>query len=64
LDGPLLAPSTPHQHQNTANVFTGTETLEFEDSTATEWSENSLPSGVCIEGELDFTTTSNPPGLC
>lgn len=53
-------------NRHTANVFTGTETLEFDDSTGTSWSSNILPSGVCMEidGDADFTSDSIMPELC
>lgn len=48
----------------TVNLFTGTETLEFEEAVDTLWANNSLPSAACIEGDLDFTSDSNPPLPC
>ncbi|CBJ28911.1 Mannuronan C-5-epimerase [Ectocarpus siliculosus] len=43
------------------NDFTGTEELEFFDAQATTWSDNSLPSGVCIDNVTSDDGNSVPP---
>lgn len=55
-------------NDDTDNVFTGTEEIEFSEAEDTIWSGNSLPSGVCLknrDGTSTFTGSSDGlPGIC
>lgn len=46
------------------NTFTGTEELEFKESSNTRWIGNSLPSGACLEDSTDFTSDSDSISKC
>eukprot|EP00903_Cladosiphon_okamuranus_P006680 g6520.t1 len=56
------------------NTFTGTEELQFFDAQNTQWSGNSLPSGVCVDNVTSddgdsipastFKSSNGLPGSC